>query len=485
MDKTALLNIDPATVGRFATGGLLAGGGTAALVNLVHMVREMHQERAKRKRPNETDENTIVLTLPQKKAFVEASKGEPTKIKRVLGSTMSEHPVTAGKQLRHHTGEYGTKTAATGWPTLTAGTLAALGTSAAGAALVDKLYEKRRERQLQLELDKAKQEYMDVLGGHKTASWVEYMFDIAEPTKQASDSSFGFLNYPLAAAALLSILGTGGAGYLTKKILDAKLQDTADKGMEGTKVKRIVLQSAPTTDASKMASSEDINEITGTLLAMMDGISGRDQYLNTPSIKSAAAIAGTTTPQVAELSLEQPATFRKLMDANPQLWKAMVAQSRHSILGRMPGAKRLAANQMAAKVQGFMDQHKTAQAASAGGGSGAASGNNGFVRKLRGRTKQQLAPSWTKAAQDMTVPPAAGLSLINAVMGAKEPGAGEIAKEVVDQQAAAAHRATLAGIKEPGTIQVEAADPKAKQYLNRNQQKIVKVVKQLAAQGQI
>ena len=497
MNKQALLNIDPKTVGRYATGGAIAGASAASLIDLVHMVREMNQERKKRLAPNETDENTIVLNLP-KRAFVEGSANEPTKVKVTTsyGSKLKSLLARRGEltQERTDAGKYGKK-ASTGWPTLTASTLAAIGGAGLGSAVVDKIYEQRQERRLKAELEAAKHEYASSLTGAMKSAFVEDLFSGADQfTKQADvNSGFGFLNYPLAAMALLTILGTGGTGYLTKKILDEKLRDTNDKSLDVPKVKRIVLQSQPEVDPTKHASAEDVDGISATLLAMMSAISGDDSYMNTPAIKSAAAAAGLTTPQVSSMSLTDPNFIRTIIDKNPELYKAMVARSQHSVLGRLPGARRYVANSLAANAQKLVGEPKVAaflakEAQTATGG--ATSGNNGGLRKLVGKTKIKTLPTWMKASDDLSpaigMAPALSANLISTITGRQHiPDASEIASQVVAQQNLAEEHKRMEGVREPSTVEIASKGEAATQYLTANQKRIVALVKRLAAEGQI
>jgi len=64
-DVQTPFNVRPETVGRYALGGLAGGAGVAAALNLVHMLKRLSADR-KQKDPTETDEGTIVLTLPKR-----------------------------------------------------------------------------------------------------------------------------------------------------------------------------------------------------------------------------------------------------------------------------------------------------------------------------------------------------------------------------------------------------------------------------------
>ena len=66
-DNKGPFNINMDTVTRYGLGGLAAGAGGAAAINLVHLISKLNEKR-KEKDPTATDENTIVLTLPKRAA---------------------------------------------------------------------------------------------------------------------------------------------------------------------------------------------------------------------------------------------------------------------------------------------------------------------------------------------------------------------------------------------------------------------------------
>ena len=78
-DSKLPLGIKAETVARYLAGGALAGAGTAAAINLVQLIKEMDRRRAEAKQPSETDESTIVLTLPKKADTSLSYAGPPSR----------------------------------------------------------------------------------------------------------------------------------------------------------------------------------------------------------------------------------------------------------------------------------------------------------------------------------------------------------------------------------------------------------------------
>ena len=165
---------------------------------------------------------------------------------------------------------------------------------------MDKLYEMQRERRLKRQLDAAQREYMTVLGGGsvKGASAVGEMFSGDSEEKQADGETFGMLNYPMAALALMTILGSGATGYLTKKVLDEKLEQAHDQSMDIPKVKRIVFQTAPASD--KAASADDCEAALGALMVTMDRIGGTERFnITHPRLGTTVEARFLSPPSVA------------------------------------------------------------------------------------------------------------------------------------------------------------------------------------------
>ena len=497
MDKSALLNVDPKAVGRYALGGLITGGASAALLNLVHNIRELSKERKAQQERDKPDENTIVLTIPSKQAEIHGSPSEPHKIKIHEGSKITTRFLreqTKGKQARHYTGEYGSKIAAHGWPTLTAASLAALGSGVVGASLVDKIYQQRREKQLKKDLELAKQEYMTALVHGKSAEALDDLFPSFNAEKQADgDSSFGAISYPMAAAAILTILGAGGTGYLTKKILDAKLQESKEQGLDVPKVKRIVLQSAPSMDATKHASAEEVESVKAAFALIFDYVGGTRVVLDDPAFVKAAADAGVKPDDVAQKVADDAQDAMAFLRQHPGLMDAASGKLlAHNPIKRMlahtgPG-RAYAVRRVGDMVSKLNPGVKAAQTAGAGGFGGSAGGNQSPTLKKQPLKKRvRLGMPWQKTSQDLQTLAAMSpaTKAVQAIVGGNKENPEALAKALANEQERRESAERTQGLKEPGTVRIEARGSEAEKYLNEHQKNIVSVVRRLAAEGQI
>lgn len=452
----------------------MVGISAASLIEMAHSIRLARQQAKMRQDPTETDENTIVLTLP-KRAEVMPENGKPTAAKTVESTKSGDYVVNRGKQSRHVKGQFGPNLskagAADGWPTLTASALAAIAGTAGGSMLVSKIVERQREKRMRSEMEAARQEYLDMLSGGavKGASVVEDIFGGFEPEgeKQAGDT-FGMLNYPLAAMAILTILGTGTTGYLTKRVLDEQFQATSKATKDIPKVKRIVFRSAPETDPSKMASAEECGVHAAGLLVMMDKVSGQYRATSMPYVKEALDKAGLT----AEALVKQADDYDMLsetLSSNPDLAQALkrvyIDQTTTNPFARffkrtvaaMPGFKQHGTSKLVAMIQGM---------------------------------RPGSAPAGAPQAKVAGVLPAInGLSgaLIGGAVGTGMTG-DRISKDELAAMIEAAQQKAQAQAQEkpePDSVRVQATDPAAAAYVSKNSVKIKGILRRLAAEGQI
>lgn len=511
--KKEAITVDPATVARYALGGLAIGGSGAALLNLIRTIRDMKQEHAQATATPETSEDTIVLTLPKKASILEdigtpagepepkhtlnpheepkeVSKPlerEPTR-KNQLGDqklpprpgtvqastkTLKRESMIEGKhrQARHHDGSWGIRTmpktadGATGWPTLTAGVLAALTGGTLGAQLVNTIYTKRRERKLEQQLNSARKEYLDMImskGGS------------GDLFKEAMDKEAisGFVNYPLAMGALLTLLGSGGVAYITKKIMDEKLRSATEMGMDAPKAKRIVFRTATDPEdkaeekkVKKAEDSEAAECARAALGIMLDHVSGTTAIMDTPYVKealekSAIRPGGVTsaTPDIDNLL--------SILQSSPALRRAIqrATMERHPMLRHfkwslgVPGIGALA------------------------------------DRSLYSKVRSNLAPpinNLKTAMNKNAVMPITnfGREIITSMVGSELAGqnqAESIAKEILKQQAlqSQAGRQAPAKVRDE-KIELAASDPKAKAYLEKNKIKVMKVIQKMIDEGKL
>jgi hypothetical protein len=463
MDKQAL-RVEPSTVARYGVGGLLTGGSVAALLNLAHMIRQQREERQKLMAPDKTDEDTIVLTLPPKAGEVTCKPGDPTRVRRKEGRVVRMTQGPRKQTRRAFDGTFGTKAAA-GWPTLTAGWLAGIAGTAAGATLVNHIYQKRRQQDLQAELDAAQQEYADMLaGGGKTAEWVEGWFALPTDKEAAEGRWMGILNYPVAVMALLTALGSGGTAWLTKRILDEKLRENEQRGMDVPRVKRIVFRTAPQQlpeadagslseeDEDKQATAEDIEAVWGALAVTTDRLDSEPRTLRTPAVKQAMAEVGTTEDELLKLSQDADAIINEFSQAKYQNLRRMLQReymSTHPVLKhfrwalKIPGVGSLADNKLYDKVRSaFAPKAKVAGVGLMGD----------FATDILG----------------------------NKLTGGTE--ADEIAKAIIRAQQAQAEAKPKV---ETGRIRLDAEDPEAEAYLAANKEKVLALLRRMAMNGQL
>ena len=486
MQKKAI-TVDPTVVGRYALGGALTGGAIASTLNLAHMIRQMREDLKKRTAKTETDENTIVLTLPRKHAEQVEQNSQVSKIKTLVSSNARDLIIKGGPQGQQSrekvSGKFGHQlckagSGATGWPTLTASALAALVGGTTGAALVNKMYEVQREKRLQAELDAAKQEYMDLLGGKqvKGAEIIEEMFPYLGDFEKQADSAFGLLNYPLAAAALLTILGSGGAAYLTKKILDEKLRETDEKSLDIPKIKRIVLQSAPTT-GFKQASENEREAVAAGLMVMLDVVGHQDLYLGDPAVKAAMVEAKLTREAVTGTGSEGNwDTILGVLEGNPHLRKALYGlYTDFAVKGSVPRAMQHAALAIPG-VSHLADRKLYSTLARAR-----------YNVPPGGAASVKMVPG-TKQAQDVA---SMGTSMLGTLLGKKMVGGGtsinqdELVKAVMAAQETAKEETRARGMKVRDKVRIEARDPEAAQYLEQHKNQVAGLVKRLAQEGQL
>lgn len=497
MNKVAL-TVDPNVVSRHALGGLMVGGSTAALVNLLHAVNQARNERKAKMQSLQTDENTIVLTLPPKSAEITGKAVQP----KVEAMKAGDYTVQRDKSQSRESGNgrygprlvMGEKSAEpTGWPTLTASGLAALGGGSVGAAIINKLYEVQRERRLKAELEAAQNEYMDLLGGKKVkgASIVEDMFWDDDGDEKQADSAFGMLNYPMAAIALMTILGSGATGYLTKQVLDQKLKDTQDQGKDIPKVKRIVFQTAPAQDPQKLASAEDGEAVLGSLMLMMDKVGGTERFVGDPEVKAAADKAGITKQALLDQTQNINQAWGMLL-GQPELRKALyrvgvdyTSKGPGRFFKQVALSTPMGMRHADQKAMGWLQQLRQRGLSS--------KAHYGTLLSEEGRRPihpmTNINAPMPKLAQDLSPLVTAGAGFLGTGV-AKELLADKMTPEqlaqlIVSAQDDVKHQRLLKDTKVPDTIQIHAKDPNAAQFLGHNAAKIQAITRRLAAEGQV
>lgn len=350
MNKQA---IDPVTTARHGLGGALLGGSAAAILSLVHAAR-LARERNKEQEPSETDENTIVITLPSKKTANVVCDGDmPVAIKKEE-KPKAESKVVAAKSYR--AGFYPNQKMKSGsfdkqadWPTLTASVLAATGGSMLGYNIIDKAYRQSLQRKLKAEEEAARKELFDVMvqRHNKVASdWLSN-FDLDLTLDKESSikekSTFSYLDAPFAAAALLALLGSGGTAFITKKVLDETLKEQ-QQDYKPPKVQKIVFKSASTMEpGEEQLSSDELDAVKTALFLTMDDM-GYDRVINKDQdVLKLASSSELDLEELYKLANQQPNILVTMLSKNPELRRSLQTayMKEHPFLRYFTGALKL------------------------------------------------------------------------------------------------------------------------------------------------
>lgn len=202
MKKSA--EIDWSTVGKMMAGGAMAGAGTASVVSLLRYLQDLRTRAAQTQRPDTAwDDDVVYVNLP---------------------------PRTKGASD-------GSNTAAT----FAFGGLGGLLGTLLSYNLVRDLYHKQRKRQLQGDIDKAQQIYLDRLS----------------PVKEAS-GQFSTLTKGVGSAWLLALLTTLGSAVVSNRVLSAKYP--ALKSPNRDKPRKVVIRRTP----AGAPAEETVDNVDGT-----------------------------------------------------------------------------------------------------------------------------------------------------------------------------------------------------------------------------
>jgi hypothetical protein len=471
MRKQAL-DIDAGTVAKSVVGGAIGGAGVMSAITLLRMLAAQRRDAQGQVQPDDTNEDTIVLTLPQKKAE-DAPPGSIAE-DRVYGSDNPEkkvdHPksrhnkLVAKRQFRNFDGTIGTKVAATGWPTQTASALGVVGGGLAGAALVDRIYAIHREMKLKREIEAAKQEYLDMLQGGepKTAEArsILYSFTPVGTEKQAGAESFGAQNYPMTVMALLTLMGSGSTAYITKKILDEKLRESEDVGFDPPKVNRILIRSAKSPQPQEIGQ----DEFKAAMVMAIQSELGTVGPLADDDMKLALAKIGESPNSflkkaqdqgvadlIADMREKYPDILSSLQtkftqaQSGPMAWIANKFPGMFKSLANFPGLRNIADN----KTKSML--------------------SNALYPEVKLAQKAPIGPMLAAAF---------GGDILN------DPD--ETAKKVVDEQERRQRlRKSQELTPEAGNIRVEAQDSAALKYLMEHKNEVRALLKNLAAGGRV
>lgn len=360
--------VNLSTAGRFGGAGILGGSSAAAALVLVKLLKDLSDERKALTEVPEEEKNTIMLTLPKRAQAVEPLEHElaaavaPTKPRKTPNSDRSEdnkrtnqsvkvradHPrqgtkaMTTPKQIRSTDGKYNVKTA--NWQTLATSLLALGAGGSLGYNLVNKVYDIKRQRELEGKLTSAKQEYLDMLGSTSKMGAVKAAGLFGGTRK--GDPSFSWMDYPGGLAAVALLLGGGSTAWLTKKLLDEYNKDPENKfkPTPAPHIDRIVFRSADADDAQaelpsmriasgeKDASAQDVME--ASLGIYLDLMSGKADILGDVKCGAELIAAGTDPEGMYKMASEDYDRLVMYLKENPGLRSTVkrLAMEKHPIL---------------------------------------------------------------------------------------------------------------------------------------------------------
>jgi hypothetical protein len=373
-DQKLPFNVRPDTVGRYALGGALTGAGVAAALNLAHMLKRLSAERSQAKDPTETDEGTIVLTLPKRAESAadihqllrnQQERHYPKSVHEEFGVEHEEMPTDGQEdtamspeergavqksmaptgravkeeetirrtmrntkgQLRHPDGQYGMKTQVKrgNWQTLTASLLAAGGGGYIGYRLVDKIYEIKRIKDKEKQLQSAQQEYLDKLQKNPA--------DVKEA--QERHRTFNTLDYPMGLGVLALLLGGGATAFVTKKILDQMTEEQDLPGAKPPQLQKIVFRSG---GESQKAASADNDLAHGLFKAAlpiyMDICAGEPAVLGDEKVAACLDECEVGAADLYKMATSDYVTLLSTLQANPELRRTIqrAAMEKHPLL---------------------------------------------------------------------------------------------------------------------------------------------------------
>lgn len=494
---------------RFLTAilsGVLGGAGVGAAANLLRSYREMRKPKG-----DETDDETIVLTLPSKEAAAgydgmkDAKPGERKVVATAKGGVQQMREAGKfGKAISRDADAKPVVKDAEGNPgPNSTGTIVAnaLGMTAGGLVAyeaVSRLFDAMQERRLKRKLEAAQKAYISAMeGASKRAEIVASVFApvehalCREPLDKVAGildvlpgSSPNLIRYPAAAYVLALLAGTGATAYVTKKVMDKhfpeeKLQKDINRPT------RIVFRTeggVPSlvegdSGKEKKASAETCAAVTALIPIYMDIVEGAPRRtLSAPYVKIAQA-AGTDAAGLMKLAKADMSAAYKVVLKDPKaLWAVMKGTGfglNFSKLNAVHALRDARPDTYRRVVDAAID------ARFAGGP------NDGLVQ----RAWNGIARAGTKAVanlggRDMLVDHAlkAAASIEDLVTSAFTPDAETADRSApVDAEAVAAR--VKARLRKKRGVAVEAADPKAAKYIRANRAAIEKLLARLNARG--
>lgn len=495
---------------RFLTAvlsGVLGGAGVASAANLLRSFREMRKPQS-----DETDDETIVLTLPAKKAeggydsMQSARSGEKKIVSTGKGGVQQmRNGGRFGKAIGKDQEAKAEVKCADGNPgPNSTGTIVANGLGLVAGGLlsydvVSRLYDALQERRLKRKLEAAQKAYVSAMTG--ASKRAEIVTSVLAPVEHAlcrgsMDKTAGILDilpgsspniirYPAAAYVLALLAGTGATAYVTKKVMDKHFPEEKLK-KDINRPTRIVFRTEGSKPSlvegaegeEKEASAETCAAVTALLPIYMDIVEGApNRTLAEPYVKMAEA-AGTDPAGLLKIAkADLSGAYGVVMRDPKALWAILTGTDFGLNFSRLNAAHAL----RAARPDTYRRAVDAAIDAAFAGGP-----NDGFVR----RAWNSVAKAGTKAfanmgGRDILVDRALkSASVEDIITSAFSPD-----KDDEKEKASPDHDAVLARVKsrlrKRRAMSVEAADPRAAKYIKTNRAAIEKLLARLNAQGAI
>ena len=353
-----------------ALAGISAASATALLRKLRHMkdIRETYGD-------TETGADAVVVTLPRREKPAEDLKvvdkgetgasAETPKQPRALDSESgprsetdagtSREAESSNGQQRRVDGTYGVKYAQetgpapapktgrlaafldpkTGgplrfmsspkqgledWEKIVLGTVGFIGAGYGSYRIADHIHRKRRLKQLERELDAARQHYVSRLYG-------------GGDTKAAQEFKPGAVDVGLATLTLYMLGVGGGTAYLTKRWLDERSRDRESLGLDIPSPPRIVFRTEPMSDSEKKASglvemSEAEAELVKAAVGFYVDMLGDRKVIGSDGFRESVEKSGHTVEGLVKLA-QQPGAL------SPDL-QADIYKHRRELAGVVP-----------------------------------------------------------------------------------------------------------------------------------------------------
>jgi len=501
---------------RFLTAvlaGLLGGAGVGAAANLLRSYVEMRKPTKK-----ETDDETIVLTLPSKAASAScggysgmdaAKPGESKVVSTSKGGVQQMRDAGKfGKRIGKPKQEKeGVKCAEGGNPgpnsvgTIVANALGLTAGSLLSYEAVSRLFDAMNERRLKRKLKAAQQAYVDAMtGASKRAELVSSVFAPVEraigpvpmeksawsPLDWIPDPASNAIRYPAAFYLLALLAGTGATAYVTKKVMDKQFPEEKLR-KDINRPTRIVFRTdgeKPSLlegekGSEKEASAETCAAVTALLPIYMDIVEGAPKRtLAAPYVKMAAA-AGTDSAGLMKIAATDLTEAYKVVLHDPKaLWEILKGTNFGLNFSKLNAAHVLK-NTRPDTYRKAVDAAIDARFAS--------SPDASWIR----RSWDSIAKASVKAfanhgGRDYLVDKALKTASVeDLVTSAFTPADEPVGTDGGAQDEEAIANRIRRRLRIRRGISVEAADPKAAKYIRTNKMAIRRLLSRLNAQGAI